>query len=243
MKKFKIILFLTIVMVQFSVFAESTNNDYRFNAYESKRGSRTSWARGKMKGKSESWDKSKWYWHQFPFADLRFIQYLSAKTSVNMLQDWNVVSLRKLDHMVAFPVIFLQNEHAPDVARIELRNLKEYMLRGGIIWVDDCVYRGGNLYYTGMIKILKILFPEVVLNSYYTDHEILSYYYKYKRWVHWQGINTGLTLAYNKGRLIAVLSGSDIHCAWAGVEYPATRRYKNASFRLGTNIYLYMMNN
>lgn len=210
--------------------------------YESTRGSRVSWARGKFVVKSKSQRIRNWEWFLYPSADLKFLEHLANNTSINMEQEWNVVSFKRLDQMIAFPQIFLSGEHFVDMHKNEEENLKEYLLRGGMLWVDDCVWRGQNYFYRSMRLKLRKLFPEVVFKSYKRNHPLLTCYYKFNEWVHLQGINTGVTFAYLDNRLIAIMSGSDLHCGWVGAgwfrPYP---RKRDLSFMLGINVYVYSM--
>ncbi len=235
-------LVLGLIILTLNVYAKE-NNPSSVN-YEIGRGSRTSWARAKLQVKNNSSRIRNWDWFIHPSGDIKFIYQLSKNTTVNMAQEWNVVSLKKLNHMVAFPMIFLTSEHVVDLTMQEQNNLKEYILRGGLILVDDCVWYGRNTFYVSMCKLLKKLFPTVSLISYKKNHNILSYFYKFNRWPHMQGVNTGVTLAYYQNRLIAVLTGSDLHCGWVGAgwfhPYPQKR---NMAYKMGINVYLYMMNN
>lgn len=236
---FRYIILICVLPLLSSLAAE---NDITKDSYEAFRGSRVSWARGKFIVKSDNSRIRNWEWFLYPSADLKFLEQLCLNTSVNMEQEWNVVSFKRLDHMIAFPQIFLSGEHFIDMHKVEEDNLKEYLLRGGMIWVDDCVWTKQNYFYRSMIAKLKQLFPGLKLRSYKTGHEVLSYFYKFSQWIHFQGINTGITFAYYKGRLIAVLSGSDLHCAWVGAgwfkPFPIKR---NQGYRMGINIYLYSM--
>ena len=212
--------------------------------YETTRGSRVSWARGKFLVSSRSANIRQWEWFLYPSADLKFIEHLANNSSVNIEQEWNVVSFKRLDQMVAFPMIFLSGEHYVNMGKLEESNLKEYLLRGGMLWIDDCVWKGQNYFYRSMRDKLRKIFPNIVFKSYKRDHQILTCYYKFKNWVHFQGINTGVTFAYLDGRLIAIMSGSDLHCGWVGAGWfkPSPQK-RDQSFMLGINVYIYSMCN
>ncbi len=213
--------------------------------YESTRGSRVSWARGKFIVKSNSRKIRNWEWFLYPSADLKFLEHMANNTSINMLQEWNVVSFKRLDQMIAFPQIFLSGEHFVDMHKDEEANLKEYLLRGGMLWIDDCVWAARyNYFYRSMRIKLRKLFPNIVFKSYRRNHPLLTCYFKFDEWLHLQGVNTGVTFAYLDNRLVAIMSGSDLHCGWVGAgwfkPYP---RQRDLSFLLGINVYVYSMCN
>lgn len=234
---------MRVLILVMAVFAMTRHLDGAED-YESRRGSRVSWARGKYHVHNNSSYIANNDWYMYPSADLKFLEQLIDNTSINMSLEWNVASFKKLDDMCAFPLIFLSSEHFVNMHDDENANLKEYLLRGGMIWLDDCVWKGQNLFYRSMLEKLKKIFPDVVFKSYKRDYPLLTCYYKFDGWLHLQGIDTGITLAYLDGRLIGMLSGSDLHCGWVGAgwfrPFPAKR---DAAYRMGINIYVYGMTN
>ncbi len=212
---------------------------------ESDRGSRVSWCRLKFPVRGSSSRESAWDWHAHPSGDVKMIQALRQYTSINLKQEWNVVDVADLAKMCVFPLIFMHGQRLIDIDKASEANLKEYVLRGGFLLIDDCVYSSRaapDLFYKSMVKKLTKLFPEIELKKLATEHKLFSCYFTLNRWPHCQGRNNGITAAYYKKRLVAFLYSSDLHCGWVDAGWFPAYTTKNA-YRMGINLYIYAMNN
>jgi hypothetical protein len=212
---------------------------------ENNRGSRVSWCRLKFPVKGSSRYESAWDWHAHPSGDVKMIQVLRDYTSINLKQEWNVADIEDLDKMCHFPLVFMHGQRLINLNRKSAENLREYVLRGGFLLIDDCVYKKytyPDLFFLSMITTLKQLFPGVKLEKLKTDHKLFNCYFKLKSWPHMQGRNNGIYAAYYKKRLIAFLYSSDLHCGWVNVGW-FSRTQTRSAYKMGVNLYVYAMNN
>lgn len=212
--------------------------------FEAERGSRVSWARLKYPVKGSSRYESDWDWHAHPSGDMRMIDYIRRNTTVNLKEDWNVVDVEDFEKMCAFPFIFVHGQRAQNMSAKGRRNMKEYLLRGGFIFVDDCVWRKYDPYqdmlYQSFLVLLREFFPEVQIQRVGMEHPLFNCYFKINFFPHCQGKNNGISLVTLKGRLIGIVTSSDIHCGWVTESWFGARKTREAH-RMGVNIYVYSM--
>ena len=245
-----LVLLLTIIMA-FNVSGQNTLRANRNLGKQKKdfsetdRGSRVSWCRLKFPVRGSSRRESAWDWHAHPSGDVKMIQILRDYTSINLKQEWNVADIKDLDKMCHFPLIFMHGQRLINIDRKRENNLREYVLRGGFLLIDDCVYNkysGPDLFFYSMKAKLKKLFPGVKLKKLNTSNKPFKCYFKMQRWPHMQGRNNGIYAAYYKKRLIAFLYSSDLHCGWVNVGWFSSTKTRNA-YKMGVNLYVYAMNN
>lgn len=211
---------------------------------ESDRGSRVSWCRLKFPVRGSSRYESQWDWHAHPSGDVKMIQVLRAYTSINLKQEWNVVDINDLDKMCAFPLIFMHGQRLININKKAEDNLKEYILRGGFLLIDDCVYSkvAPDLFFRSMMVKLRRLLPGIKLKKLTTGHDLFKSYFHLSKWPHMQGRNNGVYAAYYKKRLVAFLYSSDLHCGWVDAGWFSYQNTQDA-YKMGTNLYIYAMNN
>lgn len=211
---------------------------------ESDRGSRVSWCRLKFPVSGSSNYESAWDWHAHPSGDVKFVQFLRDYTSINLKQEWNVVDITDLDKMCAFPLIFMHGQRMVNIEGKAEDNLKEYVLRGGFLLIDDCVYNrlAPDLFFRSMMTKLQKLFPGIEIKNLTPDHDLFKCYFPLSSWPHMQGRNNGIFAAYYKKRLIAFIYSSDLHCGWVDAGWFSYTNTQNA-YKMGVNLYIYAMNN
>lgn len=212
--------------------------------FESSRGSRVSWVRLKfpVTGDRRQGVSLGWFYH--PTGDVLLVDWLRKNTTINIKQEWNVVDVSNASHMCEFPMLFLSGKGKIHLNRKQKDNMKEYLLRGGFLFVDDCValkQPRKDIFFQSIITLLKEILPAVELKQLPMSHPVFSCYYKIPRWEHLQGVNHGLYGAWYEGRLIALMDGSDLHCGWVGFHF--NQRQREFSYKMTANIYVYTMNN
>ncbi|MEG1979165.1 MAG: DUF4159 domain-containing protein [Victivallaceae bacterium] len=238
MKKIVSILFILLL----SSLAMTANAPQNEAAFEANRGSRVSWVRMKFPVYGQSNHESVWDWHNHVPADLRMLQQMRQRTKINMKQEWNVVDVSKLDAMCNFPLLFFHGQRAIRLDQNAKNNIKEYVSRGGMLFIDDCVYDYENqqdLFYRSMSSVLPQIFPGLRIERLTTNHEIFSCYYKLNRYPHVQGVNNGISALYYNNRFIGVITSSDLHCAWIN-EWFSPKLHEQV-YQMTMNIYIYCM--
>ena len=144
-------------------------------------------------------------------------------------------------------------------------NLKEYIMRGGFLYMDDCVVgNGGDFFYQSSYKLLEDVFGEGAVKRVPHEHEIFHNVYDlgdtglpYLEYVkrrprrglpatnraglpYMHGQNHGARGVFVGDRLAIFLTSTDIHCGWCdshGFEW-GKENYKKA-IQMGINIIMY----
>lgn len=177
--------------------------------------------------------------------DLNLIRAIRAQTSANVTEQWFVADVASLDSMVQFPFLFMHGNYAPHLADTHRANLREYLLRGGFLFAEDCVNANsrGDDFFRRMANVeFPGMFPEAKLERLAYDHPAFHCFYNFKRGIpHMQGVEHGLHGITINGRLLALLSPSDIHCGWTNGAKWFGRAKQIQAFQMGINIYLYAM--
>jgi len=235
----------SISLLIFVCFFNLLQLDVQAQAFESFRGSQVSWARMKFAVLGETKHESQWDWHAHPYGDVAFLDELRNRTTVNMEQNWNVVNIDRLDDMCKFPFIFMHAQRKAAFPVKQVNNLREYLLRGGFLFIEDCVYadygHDADLFYQSMVRMMPRILPGSKVVRLDHDHEIFSNFYTFKNGMpHMQGNDLGLHAVYYKDRMVAALSPSDLHCGWVTSQWFTVAKREQA-FRMGINIYIYAM--
>ncbi|MFA7343425.1 MAG: DUF4159 domain-containing protein [Terrimicrobiaceae bacterium] len=214
-------------------------------AQEEKRGPLSPWAR--LKFTCRGGDNDDWNVH--PNGDLNLIDAIRDQSTANVEKRWNVADVARLDTITRFPFLFMHGEMAPELGDTDRANLREYLLRGGFVFAEDCVRgkmrsdRSGDEFFRRMAEVeLPKILPEAKLELLPNDHPVFHCFYHFNNGLpHMQGNPHGLHGMTVGGRLVSVLSPSDIHCGWVnGDKWFGTGKRLEA-FKMGINIYLFAM--
>jgi len=188
-------------------------------------------------------------WNAHPHGDLNFIDQMVERTSVKVENSWNVADVSKLDQLTRYPFLFIHAELPAELNDKDRANLREYLLRGGFLFAEDCVNgkwkrKSAPLdqFFQSMMSELPKILPEAKLERLPHDHPVFHCFYHLSNGIpHMQGVPHGAHGLTLNGRLIALLSPSDIHCGWtAGDKWYGPGKQKQA-LEMGTNIYVYAM--
>jgi len=210
-----------------------------------KKGPYSPWAR--LKFMCENGDDDDWNVH--PNGDLNLIDAANEQTSMILEKEWNVADINKLDTMTAFPFLFMHADVKPDLDDLARANLREYMLRGGFLFAEDCVngkrnqggFNDGFFRKMAEQEIPKI-FPDARLERLPNDHPVFHTVYHLKNGIpHMQGVPHGLHAVTVQGRVVMLLSPSDIHCGWTNGERWFGPEKGAQALEMGINIYAYAM--
>jgi hypothetical protein len=214
----------------FSVFAE-----------EKTRGPICSWARLRYPSPGREVDD----WGAEPAGDLNLLRAIREQTSANVTEEWFVADVASLDSMIQFPFLFMHGNYAPMLSDSHRANLREYLLRGGFLFAEDCINdrSRGDDFFRRMAEVdFPKMFPETKLERLPFDHPVFHCFHNFKAGLpHMQGVPHGLHGLTINGRLLALLSPSDIHCGWANGDKWFGHGKQVQAFQMGINIYLYAM--
>ena len=91
-----------------------------------------------------------------PNGDLNLIDSIrEQKLHANVEKRWNVAEIAKLDTMVPFPFLFMHSEMGPELDDTARANLREYLLRGGFLFAEDCVNGKGRSDHSGTTNFFR----------------------------------------------------------------------------------------
>jgi hypothetical protein len=214
-------------------------------AQEMPKGPVVPWGRLKFIGEMGDTDD----WHVHPHGDLNLIDSIRDQTSVNLEKKWNIADVSDLTSMTAYPFLFMHAEIAPILSDANRQNLREYLLRGGFLFAEDCVHGYGHhgnsdfndYFFQQMAQELPSLLPEAKFERVPLDHPVFHSFYHLDAWPHMQGTEHGLWGLTYKGRVVALLSPSDLHCGWTNGDVWFGPEKRKAAMQMGTNIYLFAM--
>ena len=209
------------------------------------------------RGPSSSWSRLKFFcrgydpddWAVYPDADLNLITAIREQTTANVIRRWNISDVGRLETMTPYPFLFMHANTPPQLSDKDRANVREYLLRGGFLFAEDCVYEANvpgqqDLFFRQMAETeFPRIFPDAKLVRLPNDHPVFNCFHHFKNGLpHMQGAPHGLHGISYKGRLVALLSPSDLHCGWSnGGESFFGRAQKIQALQMGVNIYLYAM--
>jgi hypothetical protein len=213
---------------------------------EAVRGTSLPWARLKFPCRGGDMDD----WSVHPNGDLNLIDEIRSKTSLNVEKRWNVAESARLETLTPYPFIFMHAEMAPALGPADVANLREYLLRGGFLFAEDCVNgkgrsdRSGDEFFRRMrdVEFPRIL-PEASLEKLPDDHPVFHCFYQFKNGLPMMpkrkphGLH-GLKL---NGRVVALLSATDLHCGWTNGAHWFGAKAHQESLQMGINIYVFAL--
>jgi len=179
--------------------------------------------------------------------DLMFLKQLAKYTTVKPEMKVNVATLEKIDEIAKFPVLFMHCETAVRFTDIEVKNMKEYVNRGGFIFADDCVLNEGggkDLFFQGFKKTIEEkVFPGKKMVLLPIEHEIFHTFFDLPKGLPYlQGPPNGAWgLSDDKGRLMMIAMSTDLHCGWdSEAKYFGEKKLLEA-YQMGINIVIYAL--
>ncbi len=153
--------------------------------------------------------------------------------------------------LTADPFLFMHGELPPVLTDAERSNLREYLLRGGFLFAEDCVIGQGNLgrsrfndfFFRHMAEVeFSRIVPEAKLVRLPKDHPVFHTVFDFRNGIpHMQGTEHGLHALTLNGRVIALLSPSDIHCGWTNGDQWFGPGSALRAMQMGANIYTFAM--
>jgi len=188
-------------------------------------------------------------WDVWPNGDLNLIDELRATSPTNVERRWNVANISRLETMTPFPFLFMHSEAPPELSATECANVREYLLRGGFLFAEDCVngkFRSDgtkDAFFRRMAEVeFSRILPEAKLERLPDDHPVFHCFHQFQNGLpHMQGVPHGLHGLMLNGRVVALLSPSDIHCGWANGDVWFGHEKRVQAMQMGANIYIYAM--
>jgi hypothetical protein len=182
-------------------------------------------------------------WDVGPSGDVILRRKLREMTNVDISMDPKVVRLNDFDDMCRNPYVFMTSEGDFALPEREEANLREFMVRGGFIHSDDCVFNGDpDRYFRCYCKLMEKLFPGNPMRKIPLDHELFRIFFKFPNGCpHMQGVNHGAYGLFEPGtgRLMSIATPGDLHCGWMCRFWKEDKNME--AIKMGLNIIIYYL--
>lgn len=191
----------------------------------------------------------------FPDADRNFLRGVSRLTNVRVMSDPIVLDLAE-EKIFDYPFLYMLEVGQGGgllLSVSEIENLREYLLRGGFLLIDDF---WGQQQWDNFYSSFRQVFPGREIIELDPSHEIFHVYYDIdgpqmipalfrSDDFGEQGINSASNHAIldDAGRIMVLINwNSDMGDGWEHTyhpEYPT--RYANSAYQMGINYLIYSM--
>ena len=191
----------------------------------------------------------------YPASDRNFIYQLREQTNIDVAPDSKKIAVWS-EELFYYPFAYVLEVGSMILSETDADNLREYLLRGGFILVDD--FHGG-LEWKWFYKELKKIFPNREPVDIPISHPIFRCFYKIEKLIQIPGLRAlfsgqtyerydGHPARYlgvfdDKGRLMMMICfNSDLGDAWehaAEDYYP--KAYSNIALKIGINAVTYTL--
>jgi hypothetical protein len=200
------------------------------------------WAR--LKTESPTWDRH-------ARADPRLLEFMRTNTGLHIDTRWHWANVENLDQMCQYPFLFSEGlHHVSDLQG--LANLREYLKRGGFIFVDSCINTHVNpdpdAFLEMQIETLKRLLPDAQVDELKPDDKIYSICFVMNDGLPHTYMDNiynpdwakhGLYTVHSGGRLVSMISLSGLQCGWDGMK-PDPEHIREC-MKMMFNIYAYVI--
>ena len=186
-------------------------------------------------------------WQYYGGSNMRkFLSMLEKYTHIRVDNRPDAVSFKDEDRerLFGFPILFMTSNNAAVMSAQEIRNMREYLLRGGFLLGDDCVLEGSYSstqppkFTRGFTALMSEVFPERQLEVIPTDHSVYHCYYNFPGLpqFHPNGRWEGRGI-FDGDRLMVMLSPNDLCCGWQF----SWGEYSQNALKMGINIFVYAL--
>src|SRR6056300_483853 len=191
----------------------------------------------------------------FPDADTNFLRGVSRLTNIRVMSDPIVLRFDD-EEIFDYPFLYMLEVGQGGgmvLSAKEIENLREYLLRGGFLLIDDF---WGQRQWDNFFAAFSQVFPDREIIELQADHEIFHVYYDidgpqmipalYRSDDFGeQGIDYASNHAIldDSGRVMVLINwNSDMGDGWEHTYHQAyPTRYANSAYRLGINYLMYSM--
>lgn len=184
-------------------------------------------------------------WNVYPSADVNLRRALANMTNINVSQEPVVASLNDFENLRNYPFVFATEQKEFKFPRNEERNLREFLMRGGFVFGDDCVLGNrGDIFFQTFRAMMNRIYPDNPMRQVPNDHEIFHCFFEFPRGLpHLQGVPHGLWATFDKDteRLLTVLSPSDLHCGWVLEPSWFPLELSQEAIKMSINIVIYYL--
>lgn len=190
----------------------------------------------------------------YPKSDRQFVIGVKRLTRIDARSKEHVIDA-KSDEIYDYPWLYAEDPGAWDLSPEQVKYLREYLLRGGFLMLDDS---HGSQEWDALVAGMKEVFPEYSIEDLPNNDELFHivydlddriqidgtrYIWGRMRYTHdsataqWRGIRD------DKGRLlVAICHNSDVGDAWEWADSPNYPEHQAAlAYQIGVNYIIYGM--
>lgn len=191
------------------------------------------------------------WWARHASADPRLLRFVHDNTTLNMDPVWYAADVEDLGQMTKYPFLFSCGVHLVTDEQGR-QNIKEYLQRGGFIFIDSCINTTVNpdpdVFLQTETGALQSILPNVRVERLPDNHEIYRSCFEMKDGLPHTYMNNeylpnwarhGLYAVYSNNRLVSIISLSGLQCGWAGM-FPNSEHITNC-MKMMVNIYVYVV--
>ncbi|MBI1746135.1 MAG: DUF4159 domain-containing protein [Acidobacteria bacterium] len=181
------------------------------------------------------------YSHDFPTAERNLMRAVSEFTRTDVYHDGVIVDLDSPD-LFKYPFAYLCEVGYFTPSEKEVKNLREYLLRGGFLIVDD--FAGGSDWQHFQAQMRRV-FPDKKVEPLTLEHPIFHAFFNIEtlEFHSYRGWGTFYGLSDDKGRLMMIIDvNNDVseYWEWANTPYMSVSE-TNEAFKLGINYVVYAL--
>lgn len=111
--------------------------------------------------------------HDYPRSERNFMKIMAEVTKVDVNSDGHIVSFES-EEVFQFPIAYMCEVGYLDLSETEIVNMREYLLRGGFLIIDD--FRGDRALWN-FVQQMRLVFPDRALEEIPRDHQIFTCFY------------------------------------------------------------------
>ncbi len=182
-------------------------------------------------------------WYNDPSSEVNLLNYLTQVAKVNTIPKYQFVDAAS-DEIFNFPFIFCTGHGNMNLTKTEVENLREYLLKGGFLFVDDDY--GLDSFFR---REIKRIFPEIELVELPFSHEIYHSFYDFnfgppKTHEHDNKSPQGFGVFLENRLAVFYTFESNPSDGWADKEVHGNDdKTRELSLQFGVNILIYVLNN
>lgn len=211
--------------------------------------------RARYSGGGRGYQRGNSWRTDYPKADLQFLTVLTRLSNIDAYSEDNAVDLDD-PNLRRYPFLYALEVGYMSLTDAEVRGLREYLLAGGFLMIDDF---WGTYQWRNFEQEIKRVLPEFPIVDLTTDHPIFSAMYTVDEIVQVPTVDRGVMglptfeqdgyvpyargIFDDHGRLLVLINwNTDIGDAWEHAEHPQyPLKFSTYAFEMGTNAIIYAM--
>ncbi len=183
-------------------------------------------------------------WDPNPNSFPALMKELASNTNLSVNFEREETELKDVN-IFKYPFLYITGKKDPKLTKEELSTLRQYVISGGFILIDNCC--GRKEFNVAARDIISRIMPEAKLEALPKDHAIFNVFYKISRVKHTfdnKDYPPELEAVTVNGKAVIVYSPLSLNCSWKRMECPYCNGIDaDDSLRLMTDIIVYAMQN